>query len=198
MTDLKVFQSDNKVSQLSKKRVNWTARLAMIKHHFPTVGDVDWSNALRDNEIFARVVRDILKAQQHLSLSDDEQSVAGRKPNIELEEGMIGWRELMGRSYSEYPFTQSFRLLTTDRSTGKQHSLTMIARKTGISRSRVHRLINGQEIPDLRDMEMIAAGYKRKPSFFTEYRTAVIIGYLAERLEVDPDIGISLYETLVK
>lgn len=196
--NLKEFEADNKLFQATGKRVNWNKRLSLIKKHFPNISEVDWDNALRDNDIFARIVRDILKAQQHSSLSDEKQSIAGRKPNIDLDEGMSGWRELMGRSYSDLPFPQAFRLMASDRSTGKHHSLSMVANKTGISRSRIHRLMSAVEEPDLRDMEMIASAYKKKPSFFVEYRVAVITGYLAQRLEVDPEITTSIYEMITK
>jgi hypothetical protein len=198
MMDLQVFESSNQVYQNAGKRVNWNQRLSLIKKHFPEIDNTDWDSALNDNEIFARIVRDILKAQQHSVLTREEQSVAGRKKNIDFDEGMSGWRELMGRSYSDYEFTRAFRLLASDRSTGKHHSLSMIANKTNISRSRVHRLMNGIEEPDLRDMEMIASAYKKKPSFFIEYRTSVIIGYLAKKMEADPEITTSIYEMITR
>ncbi len=198
MSKLREFKDDNRTFQDTGKRVNWNNRLLLIKRHFPNIEDVNWERTLRDNDIFARIVRDILKAQQHLGLSDAQQSVAGRKPNIEIQSGMSGWRELIGRSSSDLPFPQAFRILTSDRATGKHHSLSMIANKTGISRSRVHRLMSGLEEPDMRDMEMIAAGYKKKPSFFVEYRISTIIGYLAMKLESDPEIATSIYEMIVK
>lgn len=195
---LQPFVLDNQESKTQRKRIKWPERLEMIKQHFPDSADINWSEALNDNEVFARVIRDVLKAQQHLNRSDDERSVAGRRPNIDIDDGMAAWRELMGRAYSELGFQDSMRLLAADRTTGKQHSLSHIASKTGISRSRVHRLISGEENPDIADMEMIAKAYNRKPSFFTEYRIYAITAFMMKSLEVDPGISISLYEEITK
>lgn len=193
--DLTPFLNENAQIKAGQKAVDWSERLNLIRAFIPTGAfDVD----LSDTETFARIVRDVLKVQQHASRPEAERSSAGRRPRVAVESGMAGWRELMGQSFSELPFRGAFRVLASDRSDGKPHSLTMIARKTNISRSRVHRLLGGQETPTPRDLEMIAAGYGRKPSYFHEYRVAVIVGYMVQRMDSDPAISTSLYEVVAK
>lgn len=194
--DLGPFLSDNEDHKAQRRRVNWTDRLNMLRTHFPESDGLSWQRALRDNEVFSRVVRDILKAQQHRGRPEEEQSLAGRRPNLTVPSGMQAWRELTGEDYATVPFVEAFRNLTTDRSTGKAHTLSLIARKTNISRSRVHRLMRGEDQPDLPDMEMIATGYGRKPSYFAEYRAATIAAVITERLGASPEMSASLYQQI--
>lgn len=196
VADLELFVSDNEDHKAQRRRVNWTDRLNMLRSHFPDSDGLTWQRALKDNEVFSRVVRDILKAQQHRGRPEEEQSLAGRRPNLTVSSGMQGWRELTGDDYSTVPFTSAFRNLTTDRATGRPHTLSLIARKTNISRSRVHRLIRGEDRPDLTDMEMIAVGYGRKPSYFAEYRAATIAAVITERLGASPEMSAALYQQI--
>lgn len=193
--DLTPFLEENAQAKAARRAINWPERLDLIRAFVPaSTAEID----LGDTEVFARVVRDILKAQQHASRPEAERSSAGRRPRVAVESGMAGWRELMGRSFSELPFCEAFRVLACDRSNGKPHSLSMIAHKVGMNRSRVHRLLEGQASPTPRDLEMIAEGYGKKPSYFHEYRVAVIVGFMVQRMDSDPAISTSLYEGLAR
>lgn len=197
--DLNVFFNDNERAKAARRRVNWVDRLDLIHEQFGPLVGADWSMALRDNDVFARIVRDILKAQQHAERPEAERSLAGRRPNLSPgPNGMRGWRELTGNDFSELMFIGAFRAMTCDRATGKEHSLSHIAHKTGISRSRVHRLLRGEEEPTLTDMRTIAAAYNRKPAYFNEYRAAAIAAFIMEKLRDAPETSASLYQRIIQ
>lgn len=196
MTDLGPFATDNEKARAERRRVRWAERAELIDQHFPETTDLNWNRALADNDTFARIVRDVLKAHQHADRPEAERSLAGRRPNLDIELGQQNLRDLVGGSFATKPFVEAFRQLTTDRATGRLHSLTAIARKTNISRSRVHRLLTGQDEPCLDDMHAIAHAYHHKPSFFTEYRTKAILAFVANKLEDSPEMSASLYQRI--
>jgi DNA-binding phage protein len=83
--------------------------------------------------------------------------------------------------WSTLEFQLAFRFLAGDR------SLTQLARRTGLNRYRVHRLLNGVYPPTTEEMSMIALSFKRNPRYFKEYRSAMIAKVVHDAMDDNPD-----------
>lgn len=184
--DLSVFLDDNDRWKRAGKRAPWNERLRLIEEHFPHVRDVDFNVVLRDERTFSRLLTDILKVDQI------EAGRAGPRPPVEHERGMALWNEWTGADFSRDPFPVTFRRLA-----GKQ-SYTQIARRTGLSRPKVFRLMKGTEDPTVSDLRAIADAYGKRPGHFAEYRVAYILALFAAKVELDPDRSVRLYLRLAR
>lgn len=184
--DLTVFDDDNAYWRSQKKRVPWDERLKLIESEFPGALQADFNIVLRDNDVFARVLKDILKVDQI------EPGRAGPRPNLDFDRGMQTWKEMTGQDFSEQPFHLAFQTLT------RGESFTVIARKTVISRSRVYKLWQGEIGPTVEDLRSIAKAYGKKPAFFAEYRAEYILAAIAARLTRETEMTIALYLKLVR
>lgn len=184
--DLSRFIEDNAGWRQQKKRVPWDERIKMIEEEFPTVRDAEWNVILRDPDVLARVLKDILKVDQI------EPGRAGPRPNLDVERGMRTWREMTVGDFSERPFPEAFRILT------RGNSVRAIARKTNISKSRVVRLMQGHDHPTVDDLRSIAEAYQKKPPYFVEYRAEYIMAAIATRLADEHEMTVALYKKLVR
>lgn len=184
--DLSAFTQDNARWRDQKKRVPWDERVKMIDEHFPAVRDAEWSAILKDPDVLARVLKDILKVDQI------EPGRAGPRPNLDVERGMRTWREITVGDYSERPFSEAFAILA------RNNSVRTIARKTSISKSRVVRLLKGQDNPTVDDLRDIAGAYQKKPAYFVEYRAEYIMAAIATRLADEHEMTVALYKKLVR
>lgn len=152
----------------------WEERRTKIKAQFPSTDLISWGKALQnDNEVFALVLGDLIKAE-------GKRSRPGKRPSLSRPLAEAELLRLAGEDYSSAPFLRTFRALTFGR------SVRGIANKTGLGQTTVQRLLHGAE-PSFSHMEKIAAAYKKHPSYFLEYRIAyvgmVIDGYLREHPE---------------
>lgn len=196
--DQEKFITANELWRSKKRRMPWAERVEMIRASFPSI-DMDLEDWKRDgvlvdehdpreaSEVMVKLVIDILKDDQV-----DPERKHGARPALDVDRGMQTWNEMTGREYSELPFQQAFTIVVGD------NSLTMVARKTNISRSRVHRLLQGAEQPTVEDMRMIAAGYGRKPSYFLEFRSEYIMAALMSRLSAEPELVTTIYAKLMR
>lgn len=184
--DLSIFDDDNARWREAKRRVPWEERMRLIEQEFPGVLTADFNVVLRDNDIFARVLKDILKVDQV------EPGRAGPRPNLDFERGMQTWKEMTGQDFSEQPFYVAFQQIT------RGDSFTIIARKTLISRSRVYKLWQGHIRPTVDDLRVVATAYGKRPAFFAEYRTEYILASIAARLIKESEMTIPLYLKLVR
>lgn len=179
------FAEDNIKWKALRKRVPWEERLQMIHEEFPGTRDPDWNQILRDPDVFARILRDVLKVDQI------EVGRAGPRPNLDVERGMRTWSEFRG-DYSELPFVDAFRILVNG------NSQRAIARKTSISKTRILRLQQGDDRPNMDDLRAIAEAYDKKPAYFVEYRAEYIIAAVATRLSDEHELTAALYRKLVQ
>jgi DNA-binding phage protein len=184
--DLSIFDEDNARWRSEKKRVPWEERLRLVEQEFPGVLQTDFNVVLRDNDVFARVLKDILKVDQI------EPGRAGPRPNLDVERGMQTWKEMTGQDFSEQPFHVAFQFLS------RGESFTMIARKTLISRSRVYKLWQGWIGPTVDDLRTVASAYGKRPAFFAEYRAEYILAAIAARLTREAEMTVPLYLKLVR
>jgi hypothetical protein len=183
--DFARFAEDNVNWKALRKRVPWDKRLKMIEEEFPVTQDPDWNRILQDPDVFARILKDVLKVDQI------EVGRAGPRPNLDIERGMQAWREISG-DYSELPFIEAFRVLA------RNNSQRAIARKTGISKTRIVRLQQGEDKPNVNDLRSIAEAYNKKPPYFVEYRAEYILAAIATRLQNEHELTVALYRKLVQ
>jgi len=168
------------------RRFTWAERAELIKKQFPTRTKADWVRRFTDDpDMFSDLMRDLLKIDQQVP------GKSGPRPGPEFEAGMDLIRKIRGEDYCTLKFSEALAIL------GHGMSLTALARKTKLSRSQVHRLLNAQMQPSAEEMEAVATAFKKEPSFFLEWRAAYIAGTLASKLEEAPEIGIGLYRKLV-
>ena len=169
----------------SGEKTSWDKRYDVIKTQFPDPKTFDWRKAFdKDLDLFARIMRDVLKV---------DQAVPGRpgpRPALDYDRGVKSLRQMMGQDYSTLPFPDTFQFLAGDR------SLSHTARKTGLSRSQVHRLLRGESQPDVNEMTMVAEAFGKHPSFFLEYRAAFVVAALSEKLLNAPEATIGFYRRI--
>lgn len=162
-------------------------RAELIDLQFPSVKNLDWGAAFNnDIDLFGRILRDIIKLEQR------EPGKSGPRPNnLDYDKGLATFRQLMGEDFSTLPFMEAFQLLVRD------CSRTQVARKTHLSRTKVHRLLSGEYDPTSDDMRAIADGFNKHPSFFVEYRRSFIVEQLTNTLLDEPERTIAYYQKML-
>lgn len=176
--DLSVFEALNERSP----RASWEERSAVIHQEFPSIDGLDWPHAFdQDIDLLAAIMRDVLKADA------SEPGRPGPRPALEWEAGTERLKQMMGADFTNLPFAEAFSLLIGDR------SLTSVARKTGLSKTVVHRFMKGERHPSREQIEQVARGFKKHPSYFAEYRTAQLVDLVERRLYELPENAIAYY-----
>lgn len=169
----------------SGEKISLQKRNEMIKHQFPRSESFEWKKMFdKDLDLFARIMRDVLKV---------DQAVPGRpgpRPALDYDRGVKSLRQMMGQDYSTLPFIDTFQFLVGER------SIRHASNKTGLSRSQVHRLLQGEVEPNIHELEQIAEAFGKHPSFFAEYRAAFVIAALHERLMHAPESTIGFYRRI--
>lgn len=181
--DLSAFREANaKSTQKGAKKLGWDERVELIKHQFPSVISLDWKKAFdRDLDLFAWIMKDVLKVDAA------EPGRSGPKPAVEYRAGVTRFRQMMGEDYSMRPFHEAFTILAGER------SLSALAAKTGVSRSRIRLLLRGDIQPSWEQMEKIAAGFAKSPGYFLEYRRGVVVAAIWERLTAIPEASVKYF-----
>lgn len=166
-------------------KVPWEQRAEAIRDRFPSVDKLDWTEALeRDEDLFARIIRDILKL---------EQAVPGRpgpRPSLDVFSATRRMQQLFGNDFSLRPFSDSLKTLAGNR------SIRHISSRVHLERSHVHRLLTGVLEPDGYDMRMCAQAFGKHPSYFLEWRHLYIIAAVIRRLEWSPETSVSMFRRM--
>jgi DNA-binding phage protein len=166
----------------SSRKAAWLERAKEIQDRFPEIANLDWAAALaKDDNLFARVLRDILKL---------EQAVPGRsgpRPALEQEEVTDRLDRLFGRDFTSDPFPRALKSLAGGA------SIRQIATRTGLNRNVVYRLLNSEMGPEGWHLTQVAEAYGKHPSYFIEWRILYITKAFASRLERNPDASVSVY-----
>lgn len=167
-------------------RLSWAERVELVYEHFPKSKHPDWNMVLSDMDTLGEVVRDILRLEQA------EPGKSGPRPAPQISPGMKTLRKWTGQDHSVLPFAEAFQVLAMD------FSLSHLARKTHLSRSKVHRLLRGEEEPTPPELSAVAHAFGKEPSYFLEFRTAYIMAALGAKLEQSPEATIGLYRRIVR
>lgn len=179
MSDLLKFE------QATKDKLPWDRRAVMILAQFGSVEKLVWRKAFEsDIDLFARLVKDILKLDQA------QPGRPGPRPALDYEQGVARLRQYMGQDYSMEPFEASLKNLANGR------SIRALARKTGLSKNHIHRLLTGEIEADAYAMREIARAFDKHPSFFAEWRAMWVANAIVERLMNQPESSIVLYRKL--
>jgi len=167
------------------KKAPWQERVKVVDEVFPSYARLDWLKAFNgDIELFARVLRDILKTDQ------TQPGRSGPRPNLDRDPALAKLREYMGDDYSDLLFPDALKILTLGR------SLRSVAQKTGIARTTLTRHIEGERPIDMVTLERIARAYKKDPGYFLEYRVAYVLAALGDRMVVSPETTVGLYRRI--
>lgn len=165
------------VTEPRATRKDWSAILARVERSHPLTRAPQWERLLDNTDVMAAIVRDLI-------VIDRQPPRRGARPLPSYDEGRQRIQALFGEDFSTAPFREAFAALT------RGQSRTQIARTTGLARTRVHRLLTGGRIdrapsvePTAAEMETIAAAYGRRPEYFHEYRTGLILALAAEELD---------------
>lgn len=168
-----------------KGKIPWSERSKLIKKHFPSTASLDWFEVFRqDPAIAGKIIADIIKTDQ------ERDGRPGKRPSLGEELTAEKLRQLQGEDFSDYEFTRAFKVLVGAR------SVRNIAHKTGLPPTRVHQLLKGDIPPTVEIMEQIAKGFRKKPSYFVEYRIGYIVATIAFKLETMPETATVLYKKL--
>lgn len=163
----------------------WHQRAKEIYARFPEVQDLDWNAALnRDEELFARVLRDMLKLEQAIP------GRSGPRPSLDEDAARGRLERILGRDFTVEPFRAAFKKLVKD------DSIRDTAKLTGLNRNVVYRLHNGEMEADGYHMQAIAEAYGKHASYFLEWRVLYICKSMISRLEWNPEATITTYREL--
>lgn len=179
--DLSMFE------ELNQKKQPWEKRMKVIRERFPSVDNLDYKKAFdEDLDLFARIVRDILKIDQA------SPGRPGPRPSLDQGQATRRMRQFLGQDYSILPFPEAFRILAGGR------SIRQLVVKTGLSRNSIHRLLRGELDPDAYVMEEVARAFSKSPAYFLEYRQMVITKALLQRMEYSPESTIGIYRKITR
>lgn len=169
------------------EKMPWANRYREIKRVFPSVENLDWSKVFRsDPAIMGRIINDVLKIDQA------QAGRPGKRPALDVERAEKKLRKLRGEDYTILPFVEAVQVARGNK------SIRSLAFYSDLPKSTVHRLLDGTSTPTLEQMEAIAKGLKKDPSFFIEYRVAYVLAGLTAMMGQAPESTIVHYEKLIK
>ena len=163
------------------KKIPWEKKYERIVAQYPEVTDVHWSGLLRsDPDVFARLLGDVLK-------SGGRGSKPGKRPQLDRREALARLAKVSDEDFTDVDFHTAFKALAG------HLSIRGTAAKTGIGKSYVQRLLQGDATPPFETMEKIATAFNKNPAFFLEYRVAKIHVVLDEMLMSSPETATGWY-----
>lgn len=165
------------------QRIPWDTILEDVHRRYPSTADDAWADSLRDYEMLGNLVGGLLRVESK------QQDRRGQRPVL-TDADRPRLRLLVGDDYSTLPFPQAFA------SIAGSLSRTQLARKTGLPRTHVHRLLSGEIMATATDMEAVAKAFHKPPTFFADYRRAVIVWVVDKHLEGAPESTVTLIKQL--
>lgn len=156
--------------------------LASIRDQFPSIDNLDWEKVFReDTELYGRIWRDILKFDQA------GEGRPGPRPALEADRAFKRYLQLSDDDFSMLSFAEAVKLISGNLSIRK------LADKTGLDRNLIHRLMKGLDEPDCFEMEIVAAAFGRRPSYFLEYRVGYILTMVHAHMLKYPESSVGPY-----
>lgn len=147
----------------------------MVNDIYPELRTLNWSKLIGyDSEVMTDMLGDVLRV-------DGKTSRPGKRPSLSREEAEEQFSKISAEDYSDQPFKWAFVGLTHGR------SVRNVAHKCDISVTQAQRLKSGNMHPSLELMEKIAAGFKKDPTFFLEYRVALVLAAFNRFLTESPE-----------
>lgn len=159
----------------------WEEKKRRIEERHPDALNMDWTTTVKgDPDLYARIIADVIK-------SSSGGSKPGKRPSLANGEAFNVYSKMVGDDFSNEPFHVAFNTLTGNL------SLRGVKAKTGLGHTYISRLLAGEANPSMETIEKIAAGFKKDPSFFLEYRINVIQQSMETFLTSSPDTSISWF-----
>jgi len=167
------------------RKQQWAERAKEIMATFPSIELLNWDKVFElDPVIAGRIINDIIK------IGGPSTGRPGKRASLTEQEASSRYRQIIGEDFSYSPFQDAFKDLC-----GKR-SLSTVANLTGLDRNAVYRLIKGKE-PSVDQMEEIAKGFKKSPSYFLEYRVMFVTAFVYEHLMGFPESSVVFYNKLI-
>jgi len=163
------------------KKQSWDKRYQAIRKSYPNLDKADWNKAISDDDIFIKVIGDVLKSERKIS-------TPGKRPGLTKSDGIERLNKILERDFSDLEFSASFRSLVAGRSVRAIHA------KTGLSKSHVQRLLTGADNPSIETIEKIASAFKKHPSYFLEYRIFKVLECVNVFLIENPETATTWYK----
>jgi len=166
-------------------KIPWADRLEVITKEFPATTNLDWFEVFsQDSAVLGKLLNDIMKLEQ------PRDGKPGKRPALGERDAVIKLNQLMNDDFSNEDFITTFKKLT------KGNSLRKISQRTGINYNYVNRLIHGKVQPSIDQIEAIAQGYNKHPSYFMEYRIYYIMGMVYNKLLYVPEASVGFYQKI--
>lgn len=153
--------------------LDWDDKAVQAAVDHPLIVTADFDEHLRHPSVLGDILRDFLR----LDTTDGSRNRA----TPDLEDGLARLQDLIGGDYSTDPFVEAFVVCT------RGQSRTQVARRTGISRTQVHRIASGEVEPSEYELMAIASSYGRPPEWFAAYRAIVIMRMVRDELDRNPE-----------
>lgn len=158
-------------------------RYARVADAYPSamldLTSADTTRVVEGEEFIARLLRDTLSI-------DNVEVRRGQRPRLDADQGRQLLNDLRGLDYTVDPFHIALRVLIGPR------SLANTARRTGLSKPNLSRLLNRQKTPSRPELEACATGFGKQPFYFAEYRTIAFMELVRDTLAADPDRSAAL------
>lgn len=103
------------------------------------------------------------------------------------EEQRVDFAGLLYAEENELPIGQVLRRIVSD-------SQRVFAAKVHMSRGTYERLLAGRYDPDVNEIRLIAKALRRPPTFFVEYRKAMVVAAVLNMLEERPGLATTIYK----
>jgi transcriptional regulator with XRE-family HTH domain len=166
------------------KKTSWDKRYEKIKSMYPSIDGVDWSNAIEHDEVFIKMLGDVLKSERKVS-------TPGKRPSLTKTDGLERLNKILDRDYSSAEFDKAFKILASGR------SVRSLNAKTGLSKSHIQRLLTGQDSPSIEVIEKIATAFNKHPSYFLEYRIYIVLDGFNSLMIKNPETATSWYKKII-
>lgn len=167
----------------SEEKLTWDKRAQMILSQFGAVEGLVWNKAFQtDVDLFARLVKDILKLDQA------QPGRPGPRPALDYEQGVTRLKQYMGEDYALEAFPEALKYLSNGR------SIRAVARRADLSKNHVHRLLTGEVAPDAYAMKQIAEAFGKHPSYFLEWRAMWVANAIVEQMIKQPETSIAVFQ----
>lgn len=185
-----------------RKNEPWDERYKRIQAQFPSCRpDFKWYEALASPQLLGRLLHDLA------NIGWEKPTRRGQRSRLDPAEGMVriaailqGGPELsaleadrMGDA-TTLPFHEAMTELAAERSL----TITAVAELDGItmSRTEVYRLMRGERAPTGFDMEQVATAFGKEPTYFHEYRVALLTEAFLEHLQAAPELSVHVVRQL--
>lgn len=165
---------------------DWDKTIANLYHQVPKAQGVNWGALFtEDPKILGHLINDIIKVEI------SKKGRPGKRSTTNESDIIADFKKLRQEDYTDSVFTEAMKAHTEFR------SLRQLARMTGLDKMVIRRLLMGDgEPPTSTQLEAIAEGLKKDPSYFIEYRARFVCSVIHEILLENGESATVFYRKL--